>query len=142
MTAEFHDPREIVDHDVPSWHDGNLVSLAFTSAFTGEQLPDVVILADLYPAEGAEVPRFSFQIVGKRVRRFHMHGDLSRLMDNSKPGNIRWSDFDFSATTETLIINCFGGHIELEADMFTIADQKNENLAQYRKATTVRQKVQ
>ena len=109
----------LVDSDI-DWHDGVLVDIKL-SGFAGEE-QELSLVIDLYPDNDPNSKRRRYLCVGTNLSRFLLTGDVGRFLKHRSAGNIYSMRMDFTASTEILIVDLFGGLIEAEAASFQITE--------------------
>jgi hypothetical protein len=110
------DPRDI------DWHDGNLVDVQVSGLMGKRQ--ELALLLDLYIDDSPDDSRRRCRCIGVDLKRILFHGDMSRLIKNSKAGNVDFMRIEATATSEILTISLFGGAIEAEATSFHLTEIK------------------
>ena len=109
----------VVNSDI-SWHDGILVDIRL-SGFA-EEVPELTLVVDLYPDSDSKSSRRRYSCVGTNLSRFLMSGDVARFLKNRTAGNVYSMRMDFTASSEILIVDLFGGMIEAEATSFQFTE--------------------
>jgi hypothetical protein len=112
-------PMSVVDSDI-DWHDGVLVDIRL-SGFA-EEAPELTLVVDLYPDRDSKSNRRRYFCVGSNLSRFLISGDVARLLKNRAAGNVHSMRMDFTASSEILIVDLFGGMIEAEATSFQLTE--------------------
>lgn len=113
------EPVPVVDSDV-DWHDGVLVDISL-SGFAGKA-QDIAIVVDLYPDNDPNAKRRRYRCIGTKLSRFLLSGDVARFLKNRDAGNICSMRQEFTANSEILVIDLFGGMIEAEAASFELTE--------------------
>jgi hypothetical protein len=106
--------------DALNWHDGILVDVRMSELANAE--PRFTLLVDLYPDTDPGSVRRRYEVSGVKPVRFVLTGDLARLNENAKAGNIDRMRIDHTAETEILVVSLFGGMIEVEASSFGLTE--------------------
>ncbi len=109
----------VVDADI-DWHDGILVDIAL-SGFAGEA-QELALVVDLYPDGDPNARRRRYRCIGANLSRFQISGDVARFLKHRAAGNIYSMRMEFTAETEILVIDLFGGMIEAEAASFQLTE--------------------
>ncbi|MCA6118236.1 hypothetical protein J6524_25655 [Bradyrhizobium sp. WSM 1738] len=109
----------VVDSDI-DWHDGILVDIRL-SGLAGE-VQELALVIDLYPDNDPNSKRRRYLCIGAKLSRFLLSGDVARLLKNRSVGNICSMRVEFTADSEILVIDLFGGMIEAEAASFQLTE--------------------
>jgi hypothetical protein len=109
----------VVDSDI-DWHDGVLVDISL-SGFAGKA-QDLALVIDLYPDNDPNARRRRYRCIGANLSRFLLSGDVARFLKNREAGNICSMRQEFTANSEILVIDMFGGMIEAEAASFELTE--------------------
>jgi hypothetical protein len=112
-------PMSVVDSDI-DWHDGVLFDIRL-SGFV-EEAPELTLVVGLYPDRGSKSNRRRYSCVGSNLSRFLISGDVARFLKNRVAGNVYSMRMDFTASSEILIVDLFGGMIEAEATSFQLTE--------------------
>jgi hypothetical protein len=109
----------VVDSGI-DWHDGVLVDIKL-SGFAGEA-QELTLVIDLYPDNDPKIERRRYFCIGANLLRFLISGDVARFLKNRGAGNIYSMRMEFTANSEILIVDLFGGMIEAEATSFQLTE--------------------
>jgi hypothetical protein len=109
----------VVDSDI-DWHDGVLVDIKL-SGFAGE-VQELALVIDLYPDNDPNSKRRRYLCIGANLSRFLLSGDVARFLKHRSAGNICSMRMEFTASSEILIVDLFGGMIEAEATSFQLTE--------------------